>query len=103
MTEPSCAPAREQLRRLLVEKGFLVTSKATRLVSRSGRSMAWMLYSPAITLTSEGSMLAGRCLLQNLGAFRAAQLASYGYTGLPLMMATLHLGQGHYSGLVVED
>ena len=103
MTEPSCGPAREQLRRLLVEKGFLVTSKATRLVSRSGRSMAWMLYSPAITLTSEGSMLAGRCLLQNLGAFRAAQLASYGYTGLPLMMATLHLGQGHYSGLVVED
>ncbi len=103
MTEPSCAPAREQLRRLLVEKGFLVTSKTTRLVSRSGRSMAWMLYSPAITLTSEGSMLAGRCLLQNLGAFRASQLASYGYTGLPLMMATLHLGQGHYGGLVVED
>jgi orotate phosphoribosyltransferase len=103
MVDLSRERAREQLRQLLVEKGFLVTSKTTRLVSRSGRPMAWMLYSPAITLTSEGSLLAGRCLLQSLGAFRASQLATYGYTGLPLMMATLYLGQGHYRGLVVED
>ncbi|HEX3471415.1 MAG TPA: AMMECR1 domain-containing protein, partial [Silvibacterium sp.] len=94
---------RERLRRLLVEKGFLTASHTARLFSRSGRSMSWMLYTPAITMTSEGSWLAGRCLLRRLEQFKGSQLATYGYTGLPLMIASLTLANGRYRGLVVGD
>jgi AMMECR1 domain-containing protein/orotate phosphoribosyltransferase len=62
-----------------------------------------MFYSWGVTLTSRGARLAATCLLERLREFKATQLASVGYTGLPLLSACVLLGEGRFTGLCIRD
>jgi AMMECR1 domain-containing protein/orotate phosphoribosyltransferase len=62
-----------------------------------------MLYTWQATLTERGAALAATCLLERLSGFRGRQLASYGYTGLPLVCACVLRGGGRYRGLCVRE
>ena len=53
--------------------------------------------------TTEGLRLAARNLLEALETFGTTQLASYGYTGLPLLSACILEGGGKYSGLSIRE
>lgn len=65
--------------------------------------MSWMLYTPGVTMTAEGVRLAGHTLLEYLEKFESSVLASYGYTSLPLMSASVILSNRRYTGLIVND
>jgi len=62
-----------------------------------------MFYSWNLSLTAEGCSLAANCLLDRLKSFRAAQLATYGTTGIPLLSSCILLGGGKYTGLCVRE
>jgi hypothetical protein len=81
------AADRESLRRLLKEKGILRAGPGQPIRGRDGTRAPWMFYSWNCSLTSKGSALAGRCLLDRLQSFAGRQLACYGYTGVPLLAA----------------
>lgn len=97
------AADREALRRLLKEKGILRAGPGQPIRGRDGTRAPWMFYSWNCSLTSEGSALAGRCLLDRLQSFRGKQLACYGYTGVPLMAACILLSEGKYTGLAIRE
>ncbi len=97
------AADRETLRRLLKEKGILRAGPGQPIRGRDGTRAPWMFYSWNCSLTSEGSALAGRCLLDRLQSFAGRQLACYGYTGVPLLAACILLSEAKYTGLVIRE
>jgi len=99
--DASRVSSREALRAAIDAVGFLDGAQTT-VRSRAGRPLSWLLYTPELTLTSEGSRLAAECLLQLLPRFGTTQLAAYGLTGLPLMLGTVMVAGGPYHGLIVR-
>jgi AMMECR1 domain-containing protein/orotate phosphoribosyltransferase len=95
--------ARAALLALLRRKGLLQARPGEPVVDRSGRSAPWMFYSWNLSLTTEGSALAARCLLDRLKGFHATQLATYGTTGIPLLTSCILLGEGKYTGICVRE
>jgi orotate phosphoribosyltransferase/AMMECR1 domain-containing protein len=93
---------RTELLNLLLNQGILYRSPQQPVLSRDGTSARWMLDSLAVTLTSRGVELAGRCLLELLSNFDGHQLATYGVTGLPLLASCILQSRGKYRGLVVR-
>lgn len=103
MTAP--VGAAERLRRLrlrLRESAILRADAPADIVGRDGSSVPWMLYTPALSLTADGMQLAAGCLLDRLASFESTQLASFGYTAVPLMAGCVAAGEGRYSGLVIR-
>jgi AMMECR1 domain-containing protein len=100
---PTPTAEREALRELLSCHGILWSSSTEVIRGRNGTPAPWAFYSWGVSLTAEGLRLAAICLLDRLRTFRATQLASIGYTGLPLLSACLLLGEGCYTGLCVRD
>jgi orotate phosphoribosyltransferase/AMMECR1 domain-containing protein len=94
---------RAALAALLREQGFLVASADQPLRRPDGSLAPWALYSWNVSLTAEGLRLAAACLLERLAGFRATQIASIGYTGLPLLAACVLMGQGRYRGLAIRE
>lgn len=93
---------RAELLSLLLNQGILYRSPQQPVLSRDGTSARWMLDSLAVTLTSRGIELAGRCLIELLSDFDGRQLATYGVTGLPLLTSCILQSRGKYRGLVVR-
>ncbi len=94
---------RERLKRLLASKGILWADAGQPISGRDGLRVPWMFYSWNCSLTSSGGALIGRCLLDRLHTYSSTQLASYGYTGVPLLMSCVLAGQGRYTGLVIRE
>jgi AMMECR1 domain-containing protein/orotate phosphoribosyltransferase len=97
------ADLREQLRLLLKEQGILYASPTQPILGRDGSTAPWAFYSWHVSLTSAGLRLAALNLLERLRQFRATQLASYGYTGMPLLSACVLMGEGRYTGVCVRE
>jgi orotate phosphoribosyltransferase/AMMECR1 domain-containing protein len=96
-------PNREALRALLREQGILYASATQPIRHRDGAPAPWAFYSWNATLTSQGLRLAALCILERLQGFRATQLATVGYTGMPLLSACILLGEGRYTGLCIRE
>lgn len=92
-----------ELASLLFEQGFLMSSPNHRLRSRSGGEMPWLLYTSPISLSARGADLIAVAITERLAGFESKQLASIGYTGLPLLCACLARGRGAYTGVVIRD
>ena len=73
-----------------------------KLLGRDGREIKGLCYSWIASLDSQGLRLATRFLLGRLSQFRSTQLASYGFTGLPLLTSWILLGDGRFSGLAIR-
>lgn len=71
--------------------------------SRDGTPAPWAFYSWGVSLTAEGLRLAAVCLCDRLRTFAATQLASIGYTGLPLLSACVLQAKGCYTGLCIRE
>jgi orotate phosphoribosyltransferase len=93
----------EELCELLRRQGILYSTPSTPITHRTGEVSPWAFYSWHITLTEVGLRLAARSILRALGTFGSTQLASYGYTGLPLLTACILEGGGKFSGLSVRE
>jgi orotate phosphoribosyltransferase/AMMECR1 domain-containing protein len=93
----------EALTEHLRERGILYASATQPIRHRDGRPAPWAFYSWNATLTSEGLRLAALCILERLRGFRATQLATIGYTGMPLLSACVLLGEGRYTGLCIRE
>lgn len=93
----------EELRALLASKAILHSAPNQQLVSRDGRSLPWMFWSWGVSLTERGSRLLARSILKRLAAFESRQLASHGYTSLPLTAACVLASDGECSALCVRD
>src|SRR4029434_6093368 len=61
-----------------------------------------MCVSLAVTLTSRGGLLAGRCLCELLKRFDGRQLATYGLTGVPILQSCIAGSAGPYPGLLIR-
>ena len=61
-----------------------------------------MFYSWNVTTTADGLALAARCLLHVLDDFESTQLATHGFTGLPLLAGCVVGGEGRYTGLSIR-
>jgi len=94
---------REALTAHLRERGILYASATQPIRHRDGAPAPWAFYSWNATLTSEGLRLAALCILERLQGFRATQLATIGYTGMPLLSACVLLGEGRYTGLCIRE
>ncbi len=94
---------RPRLLELLRQGAILHSTPAAPITHRSGEIAPWAFYSWGVTLTQEGLRLAARGLLGALEGFNSTQLASYGYTGLPLLAACVLEGGGRYSGLSIRE
>ena len=105
MREPSSATTalRVELQQLLRRQGILYSTPAAPITHRTGEVSKWAFYSWGITLTQEGLRAAARAMLDALRSFGSTQLASYGYTGLPLLAACILEGGGAYTGLSVRE
>lgn len=97
------ACARSELRALLRDKGILYSTPRAPITHRTGEVSDWAFYSWNVTLTEQGLRLAARAILDALGDFGTTQLASYGYTGLPLLSACVLEGGGAYTGLSIRE
>lgn len=93
---------RASLLDVLLREGVLYASADQPVVSGTGRPAPWMLDSLGATLGPAGSELAARCLLRVIDDFESCQLATYGVTGIPLLMGCIHGGRGRYRGIVVR-
>lgn len=93
----------EALTEYLRERGILYASATQPIRHRDGAAAPWAFYSWNATLTSEGLRLAALCILDRLRGFRATQLATIGYTGMPLLSACVLLGEGRYTGLCIRE
>lgn len=93
----------EELRLLLKEQGFLNAGPEQPIRGRDGRNAQWMFYSWNCSLTGRGAMLAGRLILDKLKCFQGRQLATFGYTGVPLMASAVLQGNERYTGLVIRE
>lgn len=96
-------PVREHLRRLLKEQGILYANSTHPIRHRDGSLAPWAFYSWNVSLTPDGLRLAALNLLERLRGFHSTQLASYGYTSLPLVSACVLLGEGRYTALCVRE
>ncbi|AIY41643.1 Orotate phosphoribosyltransferase [Collimonas arenae] len=94
---------REALAEHLREHGILVASAEQPIRHRDGTLAPWAFYSWNSTLTEEGLRLAALCILDRLKGFRSTQLATVGYTGMPLLSACVLLGEGRYTGLCIRE
>jgi orotate phosphoribosyltransferase/AMMECR1 domain-containing protein len=94
---------RKELQDLLRRQGILYSTPSAPITHRSGAISAWTFYSWNITLTAQGLRLAARNILEALETFGSTQLASYGYTGLPLLSACILEGAGKYTGLSIRE
>jgi orotate phosphoribosyltransferase/AMMECR1 domain-containing protein len=97
------ADVKEELRQLLRREAILYSTPAQPITHRNGEPSDWAYYSWHVTLTERGLRLAAHALLQSLQAFESTQLASVGYTGLPLLSACILEGRGRYTGLSVRE
>jgi len=95
--------SRRELQELLRRQAILYSTPSAPITYRNGQLSPWAFYSWGITLTTEGLRLAARNLLEALETFGTTQLASYGYTGLPLLSACILEGGGKYSGLSIRE
>ncbi|HEX5889546.1 MAG TPA: hypothetical protein VFY61_12625, partial [Pyrinomonadaceae bacterium] len=92
---------RIELLDMLRSRGILHRSETQPILSRDGSSGRWMLDSLAVTLTTRGAELAGKCLLQLLKRFEGRQLATYGLTAVPILQSCI-LQDDSYRGLLVR-
>ena len=97
------ASSRERLRALLQRDGILYGKPDAPIRGRDGAVAPWAFYSWHVTQTGEGLELAARALLEPLRTFRSTQLASYGYTSLPLLSACVLLGGDRFTGLAIRE
>jgi AMMECR1 domain-containing protein/orotate phosphoribosyltransferase len=97
------AAAREELRLLLRERAILYEGPDQPVRGRDGVSAPWMFYSWGISLTANGARLAAECFLDRLRGFESTQIATFGYTGVPLLSACVLLGGGRYTGLCIRE
>jgi orotate phosphoribosyltransferase/AMMECR1 domain-containing protein len=95
--------SRKELQELLRRQAILYSTPAAPITHRTGQVSPWAFYSWGITLTAGGLRLAARNLLEALETFNTTQIASYGYTGLPLLSACILEGNGKYSGLSIRE
>ena len=94
---------RSELLDLLHRKAILHGTPAAPITHRDGQVSPWAFYSWNISMTAGGLSLAARAILDALQSFGTTQLASYGYTGLPLLSACLLEGRGRYTGLSIRE
>jgi len=94
---------RARLLELLRERAILHSTAEAPITHRSGEVAPWAFYSWGATLSQEGLQLAARTLLGALEGFGSTQIASYGYTGLPLLAACVLQGGGRYNGLSIRE
>jgi orotate phosphoribosyltransferase/AMMECR1 domain-containing protein len=94
---------RKELQELLRRQAILYSTPSAPITHRNGDISPWAFYSWGITLTNEGLRLAARNLLEVLETFNTTQIASYGYTGLPLLSACVLEGGGKYTGLSIRE
>jgi len=94
---------RERLLALLRRDGILRSTPQAPITHRSGEIAPWAFYSWGLSLSQEGLRLAARELLRTLEGFGSTQIASYGYTGLPLLAACVLEGGGRYTGLSIRE
>jgi orotate phosphoribosyltransferase/AMMECR1 domain-containing protein len=99
----SIAKDREELRRFLQKDGVLHAGLEQPIRGRDARQASWMFYSWNCSLTGRGAHLAGRLILDKLKSFNSRQLATFGYTGVPLMVASILQGHDRYTGLVIRE
>jgi len=100
---PARVALRAELQDLLRRHGILYSTPAAPITHRSGEVSEWAFYSWGITLTPGGLRVAAGSILDALGTFGSTQLASYGYTGLPLLAACILEGGGAYTGLSIRE
>ncbi len=93
---------RAELLDLLARDGILRSTEQDPVVAQDGSTVAWMLDSLRVSLTSRGAELAAKLLLAELAKFDATQLATFGVTAVPLMQACISHGGGAYTGLIVR-
>src|ERR1700739_4812209 len=94
---------RLELRELIRGNGIVYPSAEQSVVDRLGNRRPWGLYTPNVTLTGRGMHLAARALLAKIATYRATQIAGAGFTSMPLLSATVMLGEGIYRGLIIRD
>lgn len=94
---------REELCQLLKESAILRSAPGQPIGGRDQSPALWMFYSWDVTMTERGARLAARCVLDRLRTFESTQLATFGYTAMPILSACLLLGEGRYSGLCVRE
>jgi orotate phosphoribosyltransferase/AMMECR1 domain-containing protein len=99
---PASEDSWEQLRQLLSRDAFLVASEHQTITDRSGHRLPWLFYSWNATLSSHGTKLAARCLLDKLQPFTSTQLVGIGLTSIPLLTSCVLLSSGRYVGLVTR-
>jgi orotate phosphoribosyltransferase len=99
----SADAAREELRLLLRERAILYEGPEQPVLGRDGGSAPWMFYSWGVSLTARGARLAAECFLDRLRGFESTQIATFGYTGMPLLSACVLLGGGRYEGLCIRE
>jgi AMMECR1 domain-containing protein/orotate phosphoribosyltransferase len=92
---------RIELLDMLRGRGILHRSETQPILSRDGSSGRWMLDSLAVTLTTRGAELAGKCVLQLLKRFEGRQLATFGLTAVPILQSCI-LQDDSYRGLLVR-
>src|ERR1051326_8917394 len=95
--------SRSELCELLKHKTILYSTPTQPITHRDGKIAPWAFYSWHITLTERGLRLAAKELIAGLRTFQSTQLASYGYTGLPLLSACVLEGGGRYTGLSIRE
>jgi orotate phosphoribosyltransferase/AMMECR1 domain-containing protein len=101
--EPHIARDREELLRFLKEDGVLHAGPQQPIRGRDARHASWMFYSWNCSLTGRGAQLAGCLILDKLKSFNSRQLATFGHTGVPLMVAAILQGHDRYTGLVIRE
>ncbi len=94
---------RQELQELLRSQAILYSTPSAPITHRTGEVSAWAFYSWHITLTARGLRLAAQNILQALEKFDSTQLASYGYTGLPLLAACILESGGKCTGLSIRE
>src|SRR5262245_13076529 len=99
----SSSALREDLRELLRREAILYSTPAQAITHRTGEVSPWAFYSWNITLSERGLRLAAGQILAALQPFGYTQLASYGYTSLPLMAACILESGGKYTGLSIRE
>jgi AMMECR1 domain-containing protein/orotate phosphoribosyltransferase len=97
------ALARAELCALLREQAILRAGPGQPIRHVDGEEAPWMFYSWRVTLTERGAALAAACILDRLQSYRATQIASIGYTAIPLVAACVLRGGGRYRGLCVRE
>jgi len=94
---------RQELQDLLRRQAILYSTPSAPITHRTGEISEWAFYSWNITLTQKGLRLAAKAILDALKSFGSTQLASYGYTGLPILSACILESRGRYTGLSIRE